>query len=165
MTLSPRMIAAALAAAAGLSGSALAADTAPPASSAPAPGAAPACPAPDSKEVAFIKNPKWIKRPSSDDVQSAYPPHELKELKQDHTVVDCAISDDGGLQDCTVVEDQRPHLGFDSATLRLTKLYKTAPLAEQTAFTNMPECIRKLGAPHVVIPMDWRAATTSWSGR
>jgi hypothetical protein len=156
------MIAAGLVAAAALSGTALAADTTP----APAPGAAANCPAAGSKDaVAYIKNPKWLRHPSADDVQSAYPPHELKELKTDRTVVDCAISDDGGLQDCTVVDDQRPHLGFDAATLKLTKLYKMSPLAEQPAYTSMAECVRKLGAPHVVIPMDWRAATTSWSGR
>lgn len=141
------------------------AQNAPPASAAPPAAGAPACPAPDSKDVAYIKNPKWLHHPSSDDVQDAYPPHELKELKTDHTVVDCAISDEGGLQDCNVIEDQRPHLGFDTATLKLMKLYKMSPLAQQPAFTGLPECVRKLGAPHVVIPMDWRAATTSWSGR
>ncbi|HEX4096546.1 MAG TPA: hypothetical protein VHX64_07445 [Caulobacteraceae bacterium] len=147
------------------SASASFAQNAPPAAAAPPAAGASACPAPDSKDVAYIKNPKWLHHPSTDDVQNAYPPHELKELKTDHTVVDCGISDDGALQDCSVVEDQRPHLGFDSATLRLTKLYKMSPLAQQPAYTGLPDCVRKLGAPHVVIPMDWRAATTSWSGR
>jgi hypothetical protein len=130
------------------------AQNAPPASAAPAAGP-PACPAPDSKDVAFIKNPKWISHPSADDVNKAFPAFEMKQHKSDRTVVDCAITDDGSLQDCTVVEDKRPHVGFDKATLSLTRLYKMEPLASQPAYTSMPECVRKLGAPHVVIPMDW----------
>lgn len=122
----------------------------------PAPAPAAACPAPDNKDaVAFIKNPKWLSHPSSDDVNKAFPPFEMKQHKSDRTVVDCAIADDGSLKDCTVVEDKRPHAGFDKATLSLTKFYKMDPLASQPAYTGLPECIRKLGAPHVVIPMDW----------
>ena len=144
---------------------AVAASSAMAADPAPAP-AAPGCPAPDNKDaVAYIKNPKWVHRPSSDDVLRVYPPHEQKEHKSDRTVMDCAIADDGTLQSCDIIEDKKPGVGFDKAALSLAKLFRTPPLAEQPAFTGLPECIRKLGAPHVVIPMDWTATTTSWSGR
>jgi protein TonB len=150
MTSSVRTIALGLAAFAALSSSALAAD-------APA-GAAPGCPDPNAKDqVAYIKNPKWQKMPGPDDVNKVFPPFALKGHKNDRVVMDCGIADDGSLKDCTVVEDKRPGLGFDKATLSLSKLYRMPPLAEQPAFTNMPECFRKLGAPHVVIPMDFFA--------
>jgi hypothetical protein len=150
-----------VAATAAVAGSAMAADSGP----APAPTAT-GCPSPDNKDaVAYIKNPKWLHHPSSDEVNSVYPQHARKEGKTDRTVMDCAISDAGSLQDCGVVDDKRPGLGFDKASLSLARLYKMSPLAEQPAFTNMPECIRKLGAPHVVIPMDWAAFGTSWSDR
>lgn len=149
MVLSFRPIVIALAATAAVSGSALAAD----ASSSSA-----ACPPPDAKgQVAYIKNLAWVRHPSGDDVTKLYPPFALRGHKNDRTVVDCAVADDGSLTDCSVVEDKKPGLGFDKAALSLAKLYKAPPLAEQPAFTGLPECIRKLGAPHVVIPMDWFA--------
>lgn len=162
MTL-PRNLMALVAAATVLAaGSALAADP-------PAPAPAPAtsgCPAPDAKDaVAYIKNPKWLRRPSGDDVMRVYPPHEQREHKSDRTVMDCAIADDGTLQTCEVIDDKKPGVGFDKAALSMAKLFKMPPLAEQPAFTGLPECIRKLGSPHVVIPMDWTATQTSWSGR
>ncbi len=149
MPLSRSVIAIFVVAAAAVSGAALAAD---------APNSPAGCPAPDAKDaVAFIKNPKWVRQPSGDDVTHYYPPMSYREHKSDRTVVDCAITDDGALQDCTVVDDKRPGKGFDKATLSLTKLYKMPPLSTQAAYTSMPECIRKLGPPHVVIPMDWFA--------
>lgn len=149
MVLSRRMIAIVVASVAAISSSALAAD---------ASGDSAGCPAANAKDaVAFIKNPKWVRQPSGDEVTNAYPPMAYKGHKSDRTVVDCAISDDGRLQDCTIVDDKRPGKGFDKATLSLTKLYKMPPLAEQPAYTSMPECIRKLGPPHVVVPMDWFA--------
>ena len=150
MALSRCVIAVVFAATAVLSSAASAAD----ASSSSA-----GCPASDSKDaqVAFIKNPKWIRRPSGDDVTKVYPPFAYREHKSDRTVVDCAVADDGGLQDCSLVEDKRPHQGFDKAALSLAKLYTMPPLASQPAYTGLPECIRKLGPPHVVIPMDWYA--------
>ncbi len=150
MILSRRMIAIVVASVAAISSSALAAD----ASSDSA-----GCPAPNAKDapVAYIKNPKWLRQPSGDDVTNAYPPLAYKGHKSDRTLVDCSITDDGLLKDCSVVDDKRPGKGFDKATLGLTKLYKMPPLAEQPAYTGMPECIRKLGAPHVLLPMDWFA--------
>ena len=148
MSFSPRLVVGAIIAMAAVSGFALAAD---------APGGAPGCPAPGSKDVAYIKNPKWLHQASGDDVTKAYPPFAYKGHKNDRTVMDCAVADDGGLTDCTVVDDKRPKMGFDKAALSLTKLFKTAPLSEQSAYTGLPECIRKLGAPHVIIPMDWSA--------
>ncbi len=149
MVFSVRTIALAAVSTAALSGVALAADANP---------AAPGCPAPGSKDaVAYIKNPKWIRQPNGDDVTKVYPPFAYREHKSDHTVVDCAVGDDGGLQDCTLLEDKRPRQGFDKATVSLTRLYRMSPLAEQPAYTGLPECVRKLGAPHVVIPMNWFA--------
>jgi hypothetical protein len=159
MVFSRKMMVLVVAATAMAASSAMAADPV------PAP-AAPGCPAPDNKDaVAYIKNPKWLRRPSGDDVASVYPPHAQREHKSDRTVMDCAIADDGTLQSCEVLDDKAPGRGFDKAALSLTKLFKMPPLAEQTAFTGLPECIRKLGPPHVVIPMDWSATGTSWSGR
>ncbi len=150
MLSSVRLIAFALVSTAALSGSALAADAT--ASSA-------ACPAPDSKDaqVAYIKNPAWIRQPSGEDVTRLYPPYAYKEHKRNHTAVDCAIGDEGDLKECTVVEDKKPGQGFDKAALSLAKLFKMPPLATQAAYTGMPECIRKLGPPHVVLPMNWSA--------
>lgn len=163
MAFSPLMMAAVVAAAAALSGSALAADTAPAPAAAPA---APGCPSPDNKDaVAYIKNPKWLHRPSADDVSRVYPAHEQRLHNSDRVVMDCPIADDGTLQACDVVDDKRPNTGFDKASLSLAKLFKMAPLAEQPAVAAMPECMRKLGAPHVVIPLDFTASQTSWSGR
>ncbi|HEY5409533.1 MAG TPA: hypothetical protein VIJ94_02290 [Caulobacteraceae bacterium] len=150
MPLSRSVIAIFVVAAAAASGAALAAD---------APSSPAGCPAADAKDapVAYIKNPKWVHQPAGEDVIALYPTFEYRMHKTDHTVVDCAVAEDGGLQDCTVVDDKKPGKGFDKATLGLAKLYKMPPLATQPAFTGLPECVRKLGPPHVVIPMDWSA--------
>ena len=151
MAFSRNLMVLAVVAAAVTASSAMAADPA------PAPAAA-ACPAPDNKDaVAYIKNPKWLRRPSGEDVDKVYPPHEKREHKSGRTVMDCAIADNGTLESCSIIEDKRPGMGFDKAALSLAKLFKTPPLADQPAFNGLPECIRKLGAPHVVIPMDFSA--------
>ena len=151
MSYSRKLMVLVVAAAAASASSAIAADPA------PAPATA-GCPSPDNKDaVAYIKNSKWIRHPTGDDVAKVYPPHEMREHKSDRVVMDCAVSDDGSLQSCDVVEDKRPGLGFDKAALSLSKLFKMAPLLEQPAFTGLPECVRKLGAPHVVIPQDFFA--------
>ncbi len=145
------------ASAAAVSGLAFAADD--PAPAAPAAAASPAaCPPPGSKDaVAYIKNPKWIHQPSGDQVTQLYPPFAYKEHKSDRTLVDCAIAGDGHLQECSIVEDKKPGQGFDKAAIGLAKFYKTSPLAEQAAFTSLPDCIKQLGAPHVLLPMNWFA--------
>ncbi len=147
---SVRSIAFAVVSTAVLSGPALAAD---------ASAGSAACPAPDAKDapVAYIKNPAWVHQPSGLDVTALYPPYAYKEHKRGHTTLDCAIADEGSLKDCTVVEDKKPGQGFDKAALNLAKLFKMPPLAAQPAYTGMPECIRKLGPPHVVIPINWSA--------
>ncbi len=98
-------------------------------------------------------------------MKKAHPAHALREGKTDRVVMDCTIADDGTLRDCAVIEDKRPGFGFDKASLGLAKLFKMSPLDQQAAFTSLPECVRKLGAPHVVIPLDFFDVTTSWSGR
>lgn len=166
MAFSRRFLVLAVSALAAAAASAAVAADPSPAPPPPGASAAPGCPSPVNKDaVAYIKNPKWLHHPSGDDVSSVYPAHEQRLHNSDRVVLDCAIADDGTLQSCDVVDDKRPNVGFDKAALKLVKLFKMSPLSEQPAVANMPECMRKLGPPHVVIPLDFTASQTSWSGR
>ena len=153
MISSLRLLALALASAAALSSSAFAQQPAQP----PPAQASEACPPPGdaNARIVVITKPTWVKRPDGDDVTHAYPPFALKQQKSDATTVDRAVADDGQLANCRVLSDKKPGLGFDKAALQLAKLYRMEPLSSVADFASLPDCIRKAGPPHVVLPMDW----------
>ncbi|HUO11404.1 MAG TPA: hypothetical protein VMU37_01480 [Caulobacteraceae bacterium] len=111
---------------------------------------------PDAKVVVF-PNPHWLRSPSSDDMVNAYPPMALRLHKTDQTETDCTVADDGKLQSCKVLKDDKPGAGFDKASVKLSSAYRMAPLASLPEYTSLPDCARKSGPPHVVIPVTWNA--------
>ena len=153
MALSLRVIALALIAAAAASSSALAADApaAPP--SAPA-----ACPPPGSPDaqIAVITKPKWIHAPSSSDMVDLYPPFEFKQQKNGKAMMDCAVAEDGKLENCRILQEEPAGRGYGQASLKLSKIYRMTPLADFPDWTSLPECVRKAGHPHVVMPVAWK---------
>jgi hypothetical protein len=157
MAISVRQSALALAFATMVSGSALAQPASPPASASAPASSAVACPAPGAKpETVVIAEPTWVRHPDSEEVFRAYPAFALKTQKDDQTTIDCAVSNDGELQNCTVVSDKKPGLGFDKASLGLAKLYKMTPPSSIPGYAGLPDCIRNAGPPHVRIDRNWR---------
>ena len=154
MALSLRLTALVLVSAAAVSSLALAADApAPATSSAPA-----TCPPPGSPDaqIAIITKPKWIHSPSSDDMVRLFPPFEYKNQKNGKTLMDCAVAENGKLENCRILQDEKPGHGYDQASLKLSKVYQMEPLASVPEWTSLSECVRKSGPPHIVMPVYWR---------
>jgi protein TonB len=116
-----------------------------------------ACPQPGAAnaQTVIITKPKWVKTPDGDDVKDAYPPLALKQQRGDETMMDCSVADDGKLTDCRLLSDKKPGMGFDKAAIKLSKIFRMAPLASIPEYAALPDCIRKAGPPHVLIPMNW----------
>jgi protein TonB len=154
MGISARQMALAIAISATVSGSALAQAQPQPAP----PEAAAACPQPGAAnaQVVVITKPDWVRRPDGDEVREAYPAMAFKEQKSDETTIDCTVSDDGRLANCRVLNDKRPGAGFDKSAMKLARIYRMAPLSSIPEYANLPDCFRKAGPPHVLIPMSWR---------
>jgi hypothetical protein len=117
------------------------------------------CPAPGSADakVAVFPNPHWLRSPSNDDMVNAYPAMALRLHKSDETQMDCSVADDGKLENCKVLKDEKPGAGFDRASVKLSSSYRMAPLASLPEYTALPDCVRKAGPPHVVISVTWNA--------
>ena len=155
MSLSFRLIAIALASTAAFSASAVAAD----APVAPAAAAAPgACPPPGSAnaQIVIITKPKWLYAPTGEDMINFYPHMEYTNQKNGKTLMDCAVTEKGKLDSCRILEDEKPGRGYDKASLKLAKIYQMAPLDTLPEWTTLPECVRKAGPPHIVMPVSWR---------
>ena len=154
MAYSLRLMALALASTVALSGAALAADV----PSAPAAGAAPAACAPPGSpdaQIAVITKPKWIHSPSSSDMHDLFPPFEYKNQKNGKTMMDCAVAENGKLENCRILQDEKPGRGYDKASLKLAKIYQMPPLAEVPEWNALSECVRKSGPPHIIMPVFW----------
>ncbi len=157
MAYRPGLFALGLASAAAVSSLAFAADAPAPATAA-APAATGACPPPGSPDaqIAVITKPKWIHSPSSSDMVELYPHLEYTNQKNGKTLMDCAVADNGKLDNCRILQDEKPGRGYDKASLKLSKVYQMPPLATLPEWTSLPECVRKAGPPHVVMPVFWR---------
>ena len=156
MSLSLRLISLVLVSAACATGAAVAADA--PASPPAAAGAPAACPPPGSPDaqIAIITKPKWIHSPTSDDMVKLFPPFEYKNQKNGKTLMDCAVADNGKLENCRILQDEKPGHGYDQASLKLSKVYQMVPLDMVPEWTSLSECVRKSGPPHIVMPVVWR---------
>jgi hypothetical protein len=145
MALSLRLMALTLVSTAVAAGSAFAAD---------APGACPAPGSPDA-QVAVITRPKWVYSPDGNDMRALYPHYELAKLRNDNVMMDCTVAENGKLENCRILQDEHPGRGFDQASLKLSKVYMMTPLAQNPEWNALPECVRKAGAPHIVMPIHW----------
>jgi hypothetical protein len=88
-------------------------------------------------------------------MKALFPPYELRQLKNDLVLMDCVVADSGRLQNCRILQDERPGKGFDQASLKLSKVYLMTPLAQNPEWNALPECVRKAGNPHIVMPVHW----------
>ncbi len=154
MATSLRLIAIALISAAAVSNSALAADAPAPA----APSAPAACPPPGSPDaqIAVITMPKWLHTPSGTDMIDLFPPFEYKQQRNGKAMMDCAVADDGKLENCRILQEDPPGHGYGAASLKLSKIYRMTPLAQFPDWTALSECVRKAGHPHIVMPVAWK---------
>ena len=75
-----------------------------------------------------VLEPVWIAQPNRDDIDREYPPLAKRWRDNGRAVVECTAQDDGVLAGCTIISETPENEGFGDATLKLTSLYRLAPL-------------------------------------
>ena len=100
-------------------------------------------------KAAVITNPTWLKRPSADDLGRAYPAAAMRAGVGGTAKVECRVSALGLLEQCQVIAENPPGLGFGAAALILTPYFAMRP---QTV-NGVP-----VGGVSIVIPMKFESA-------
>ena len=104
----------------------------------PAPSAAPPLIAPDS-----ITNPRWMRKPTGEQLMDLYPPEALARGESGAVTLDCVVIVDGALN-CEIASETPPGMGFGRAALGAARRLKLAPDAEDAQPTY---------GRHIRIPM------------
>jgi protein TonB len=106
----------------------------------------PAPPAPPRNPV--ITKPDWVRKPSGDAVNRAYPDRALRQNISGRVTLSCTVNADGTVSGCSVVSENPADYGFGDAAIRLSKQFKMRP---QTA-DGQP-----VGGANVRIPLSFAA--------
>jgi len=91
-------------------------------------GPADGAPAPQPSATTTADNPRWLKRPSGDDIAAAFPDRAAARNISGRAMVRCLAASDGRLKDCHVVDEAPGNMGFGAAALRLTPKFLLAPM-------------------------------------
>ena len=79
--------------------------------------------APVTPETEAASNPQWVRRPTPAFPQAA----QRRGVNQGRAVIHCAIKADGRLDDCVVLEEDPPGLGFGREGLRAARRARATP--------------------------------------
>ncbi|HEX8571026.1 MAG TPA: TonB family protein, partial [Caulobacteraceae bacterium] len=77
-----------------------------------------------------IVRPKWITRPTPDQVSSAYPQRALEREQQGTAVLQCVVTARGQVANCRVAGESPPGAGFGAAALKLARYFRMSPQTE-----------------------------------
>jgi protein TonB len=77
--------------------------------------------------------PKWIRKPSGDDLARAYPQKAASLGISGRGVIKCAITLKGDLTDCVVLEETPLGYGFGAAALSLAPKFRMQPAIKDGA--------------------------------
>ncbi len=72
-------------------------------------------------------NPQWVRKPSSADLAGVFPTAAVKASKDGRAAIKCDITVEGFLQNCKVVSEDPPGLGFGNAGLQLAPQFRMSP--------------------------------------
>ncbi|CAN5813930.1 hypothetical protein BH11PSE1_BH11PSE1_16650 [soil metagenome] len=87
-------------------------------------------PPPLPEGVRLIEKPQWLKRPSASDIGNLYPARAQRMDVAGSATMQCSVSSDGGLNPCTVIDEDPGEYGFGDAALQIGALLRLAPLDE-----------------------------------
>ena len=89
----------------------------------------PVDPAPTDKNAALTAadHPRWIAIPSGDDVARVYPPAASKAGVSGRAIISCTVTVAGKMNDCAIVAEDPPAMGFGQAALKLQNRFAMAP--------------------------------------
>ena len=71
--------------------------------------------------------PNWTRAPAGDDMSTYYPDRAQREGLNGRAVIDCTVTDDGHLDNCTAISEEPANYGFGDAALKLAHLFKMKP--------------------------------------
>jgi periplasmic protein TonB len=71
--------------------------------------------------------PRWVRRPSADDIARVYPDRALTAHPSGKVVISCKIDPAGKMAGCTVVSETPPGAGFGAAALALAPEFQMSP--------------------------------------
>jgi protein TonB len=79
------------------------------------------------KPPPVITDPRWLRQPTSDDLQGVYPERALELGKAGSVVLTCIVAASGDLSGCRVSREEPQGWGFGQAAMKLTKRFRMVP--------------------------------------
>ena len=97
----------------------------------------------------MVTNPDWLRKPNGDDLAQYYPPRAMDLGKEGTVTIKCTVNAKGTLENCSVLNETPPDLGFGSASIRMSKLFKMKPQTKDGQAVDGAE---------ITIPIRWNLA-------
>ncbi|MFN3536032.1 MAG: TonB family protein [Brevundimonas sp.] len=97
-----------------------------PATPGPVQDAAPAQATP-SPAPGVITNPRWIARPTADQMARAYPDRALRDGTEGSATLQCSVTARGSLTGCSVMSETPGGQGFGRAAMQLSRHFRLSP--------------------------------------
>ena len=85
---------------------------------------------PSNQPSRLIEQPDWARKPTGQDIARFYPSEAARKLISGGAVIECAVTSEGLLADCHVVEEAPAGLGFGEAALKLSRIFKMRPVSK-----------------------------------
>ncbi|MFN4296919.1 MAG: TonB family protein [Brevundimonas sp.] len=89
----------------------------------------PAAPAQTTPEAppGVIANPRWIARPTPDQMARAYPDRAARDGVEGSATLQCSVTARGGLTACSVLSETPGGYGFGRAAMQLSRHFRLSP--------------------------------------
>lgn len=99
-----------------------------------------------SQHAPVVVDPNWVKKPSNEDIEHAFPPAAAAARVKGRVVVQCKVRIDGNVDRCVVLSEDPPAWGFAEATLKVIPVLRMRPRTED----GVP-----VDGAAVTIPFNW----------
>jgi protein TonB len=77
-----------------------------------------------------ITSPDWLALPTGDDLVALYPKEAAAGNAEGSAILACQVSAEGSLTDCSIGEETPPNMGFGTAALAMSSLFKMRPMSK-----------------------------------
>lgn len=74
-----------------------------------------------------IGHPTWLRKPSGQEMQDAYPDRALRHGVMGSAILTCAVAASGAVRDCQVAAETPSAQGFGPAALKLARYFRMSP--------------------------------------
>lgn len=84
-------------------------------------------PQPDPPPLRIVREPKWVRQPTGDEMARAYPDHAIRNNIQGLAKLTCQVTATGAVTACQVVSETPPDEDFGKAALKLARYFRLTP--------------------------------------